>query len=401
MITPEKIDEWIHETEERPSSASLIIRFIGNRLKDLTKWNEELQAENLSLRTEKKVEEYEKRIAALEYQIGLLKRQLGEEIVIPDQFPVIESPLVAVIKTVSIIIYNSQGMVLRFEISLPDLAANTPIGNFVGEVSLANLPIRLLAVHNNEEMLFAFDSGRTITMPVTTIPNVDRQQINWQQAYLQPPLGTEELAFIKPVGRMALSEYCVQVSRKGCVKKIKESLFETYLGKSYIGTGIKSPPDKTCELVLCGKNDRLVLVSKEGFLQCIDVDPLPTTIEEVIRLNVTDHVITAFTTSPHLLADHSLLFITHHGKVIQRQQDWLELASSFKTKGQAVFSQARREAGESLIASVPAKSDAWGIALGSDGVLICHSIRDILDSGALLGRDTKMSILGFATFLQG
>jgi len=55
VITPEKIDEWIHEAEERPSSASLIIRFIGNRLIDLAKWNDELQADNLALRSEKKV----------------------------------------------------------------------------------------------------------------------------------------------------------------------------------------------------------------------------------------------------------------------------------------------------------------------------------------------------------
>jgi DNA gyrase/topoisomerase IV subunit A len=398
LITPEKIDEWIHEAEERPSSASLIIRFIGNRLNDLTKWNDELQAENLALRTEKKVEEFEKRIATLEYQIGLLKRQLGGEVVLPEQLAVTEALIDADTRPINLLIYNPLGQVLRFDMSLSDLAANKQIGNFSSEVAPANLPVQLLVVHKNEEMLFVFDSGRTISMPVTSIPVVDNDHMDWQQAYLQPPLGTEELAILKPVGRMALSDYCVQVSRKGCVKKIKESLFETYLGKSYIGTGIKSTPDKTCELVLCHKADRLVLVSKEGFLQCIEVDPLPSTIEEVIRLGITDHIITTFATDQDLLVDHSLVFITKNGKVIQRKPDWIELANSFKTKGQAVFSQERREAGVRLVATALVKEDAWGVALHSDGGLVCHQVRHIIDSGTLLSGDSRVSILGFAIY---
>ena len=80
MISPDKIEEWIREVEERPSSASLILRYIANRLSELASWNEELLAENIELRSGRKVEEYESRIASLEYQVGLLKRQLGGEV---------------------------------------------------------------------------------------------------------------------------------------------------------------------------------------------------------------------------------------------------------------------------------------------------------------------------------
>jgi hypothetical protein len=63
MINPDQIEEWIHEVEQRPSSAGLIIEYISRRLRDLTARNEELLAENISLRMGKKVEEYESRIA--------------------------------------------------------------------------------------------------------------------------------------------------------------------------------------------------------------------------------------------------------------------------------------------------------------------------------------------------
>jgi DNA gyrase/topoisomerase IV subunit A len=197
---------------------------------------------------------------------------------------------------------------------------------------------------------------------------------------------------------MALYEFCIQVSRKGCVKKIKESLFETYLAKSYIGTGIKSAPDKTCELVLCGKNDRLLLVSKEGFLQCLEVDPLPTTIEAILRLNITDHIINAFIVGTGDSSESSLLFVTQNGKVIQRDPEWLETASSYKTKGQPVFSQERREAGTRLVGAALARNEDWGITLRSDGRLILHTVGDLIGSGNLLSEEPGVSILGFTIF---
>ena len=398
MITTEKIDEWIHEAEERPSSAQQIIRFIGNRLNDLTKWNEELQAENLELRTGRKVEEFEERIATLEYQIGLLKRQLGGEVVLPSEYILVESSPGLNANSVNLLIYHLQGQVLRVETLISESFSGTKIGHFIGEVAPANLPLRLIAVHSNEEMLFAFDSGRTVTMPTTALPVLDYDRLDWQQAFLQPPFGTEELAFIQSIGRMALFEYCIQVSRKGCVKKIKEALFETYLGKSYIGTGIKSPPDKTCELVLCGKNDHLILVSKEGYLQCWEVDPLPTTIEEMLRLSITDHIISAFAIDPQASTESSFLFITQNGKVIQRHPDWLEISNSYKTKGQPIFSRERRESGIRLVGAALARDDDWAISLHSDGKLAFNKVGDLIGSGTLLSGESNVSILGFAIF---
>ena len=401
MITPKKIDEWIHEAEERPSSASLIIRFIGNRLIDLAKWNEELQAENLALRAGNKVEEYEERIASLEYQTGLLKRQLGGEVVFPDQPSFMIPSAGTTPKNVNLLIYHTQGQALRIEKPRSKLVSGDKFGNISGDIAPGNLPLRLLAVHSHEELLFAFDSGRTVTMPVTAIPVTNPDQLNWQVSFLQPPLGTEELAFIHPVARMALSEFCIQVSRKGCVKKIKETLFASYLGKSYIGTGVKSSPDKTCDLVFSGKNDRLVLVSKEGFLICLEIGPLPTTIEEVLRLSITDHIIAAFTVPAGNIAESSLLFITQNGKIIQRHPDWLGIASSFKTKGQSIISQERREAGVQLVGAALASNEDWVIALRSDGQLILNKVNELMGSGTLMSGEPDITLLGITTFNAG
>jgi hypothetical protein len=93
-----------------------------------------------------------------------------------------------------------------------------------------------------------------------------------------------------------------------------------------------------------------------------------------------------------------LLFITQNGKVIQRHPDWLEVASSFKVKGQAVFSQERRESGIRLVAATLAKDEDWGIALRSDGRFTFHKVSDLIGSGSLLSGESGITILGFTIF---
>jgi DNA gyrase/topoisomerase IV subunit A len=396
VITPDKIEEWIREAEERPSSASLIIRFIGNRLLDLTKTNEELQTENLALRTEKKVEEFEERIANLEYQSTLLKRQLSGEL--PDRSTPVTAPASTEPVNLNLLIYNTQGQVLRIEKPASSLISGGKLGHISDEVNPSNFPTRILAVHNHEELLFAFDSGRTVTMPVTAIPENNSDHLDWQQSYLQAPLGTEELAFIQPVARMALYDYCIQISRKGCVKKIKEPLFESYVGKSYIGTGIKSPPDKTFGLVFSGKTDHIVLVSKEGYLLCLEIGPLPMTIEEVLRLNITDHIITSFTFDKGIASNASMLFVTQNGKVIHRHQEWLDVATSYKTKGQSLFSQDRRDAGVKLVGAALVRDDEWGFSLRSDGEFTTNKVKELIGTGVILSGEPGITILDFTTF---
>ena len=373
MITPEKIEEWIREAEERPFSGPLIIRFIASRLSDLTKWNEELLAENIELRSGKKAEEYERRIANLEYQVELLKRQLGGEVVLADAPP-------APVETTNLLLYTPQGQVLRVE--LPP-QAEWKSGGVAGcfAAGLDDLQTRLLAASSQEELLLAFDTGRTVTLAVRDLPAASDKTLRWEQAFVQAPVGSEELATILPIGRMSLFDSCVQISRRGFVKKIKEGQFETYIGKAYIGSGVKLPADKGCGLVLCKADDRLVMISQEGFVLSLEVSRLPLTIEETIRLGISDHVMTTFT----VRQKPSILIITQNGKAIHREAGWLENAATLKAKGQAAFSQERRQAGVRVAGAVAADSEDWGAALHSDGQITLHKISDLISAGSLGG----------------
>ena len=67
MISSDQIEDWIHEIEERPASAGVILRSIAARLVELDKWNNELLSDNIELRSGNRVEEYEARVAALEH----------------------------------------------------------------------------------------------------------------------------------------------------------------------------------------------------------------------------------------------------------------------------------------------------------------------------------------------
>ena len=103
MSFSNKIDEWIKEAETRPESASLIVKLIAKRLRELTERNEELLAENIALQNGTRVEEYQQRIVHLEYQLGLLKRRFGR-----DDISLVEpAPDSVETSTLNLLVYNA------------------------------------------------------------------------------------------------------------------------------------------------------------------------------------------------------------------------------------------------------------------------------------------------------
>ena len=375
MIKPEKIDEWIKEVEERPASAPNIIRYIAQRLSDLTERNEVLLNENIALRLEKKVEEYESRITNLEYQLEILKRQVGSGIT-PETF---QDPVPGVPRTASLILYNGLGQVLRVEIAPLELASASLVARFSGVVSAEGFQPRLLAVSTQEELLFVFDSGRAVTAPVSAVPSSDQGGLDWEKAFLQEPRGSEELATILPIAKMTLAELCIQTSRRGFVKKLGGSFFESCVSNSYVGTGTKQKQDKTCSLVLCGKSDLFVMISKEGRAFTMEANKLPITIEPVFQIGAIDHIVTTFTVTnkPYLM------LITNSGKAVFRETQWLEQANTFRTQGQPIFSKARRDSGTWIVGARTVDENEWGAALTSEGVLTFHRVRDLFENGSL------------------
>ncbi len=390
MISPDKIDEWIHEVEERPSSAALIIRYIANRLSELTSREEELAAENIELLNGRRVEEYESRIASLEYQLELLKRQLGGEIVLPNEAP--SAP--AIHETLSLLVYNPLGKVLRLEIEPGELVSGKVLGRIAGEVAEVGLLPSVLATVTHEELLFVFDSGRTVAHPAMQLPPATGERLDWGQAFLEEPRIKEELAAIQPIARMPLYDLCIQASRKGYIKKIKMQTFTSHLEEDYIGSGVKMPADKTCGLAFAHQADTFVMVSQEGYIFSMPAERLPAGIEEVIHLGISDHIVSAFMVNK----EPSIVFITQNGKAVNRDTSWLEPANSFKSKGQALLSKERREAGIRIVGAAPVDEAAWGLFLLADGALRVYALKDLLAAGSLDEGQASSQVVGFSQF---
>ena len=379
MITPDKIDEWIKEVENNPSSAPLIIRYIANRLRELTSRNEELLNENIALQIGKRVEEYERHIAHLEYQLELLRRHFDGEL------PSSES-LVAqqdAISASQVMIYNGAGQICRIEVDFDDLENGVVLGTLRGAMHPGDAPLRLLAVPPGEELMFLFTSGRVAILPATSIapaiPSLGESCHLDQLPVPDEPRGGEILACLAPVSKMALAEFFVQISRKGYIKKINAGMTESILANHYIGTGIKLPADQTFEIALCSNDDRLILISHQGYLLPIQTRQVPYAIEEALRLSISDHLVAAFVDRP----GKTILVTTQVGKLVHRTPESFETVSSLKTHGQAVFSKARREQGVRVIGAASVGDDDWGIALHQDGRITAHRMQGLFDSGTI------------------
>jgi DNA gyrase/topoisomerase IV subunit A len=390
LISPNKIDEWIREVEARPTSAELIIRYIANRLSELAARDEELVAQNIELLSGRKVEEYESRIASLEYQLELLKRQLGGEVILPSEVPSREP----IQEKIDVLLYNPLGQVLRLEMNPMELTSGQMISKIEGEIIPGGMPPALLTTTSQEELLFIFDTGRTVRRPVTQVPLLGEEAPDWQKAFLEEPRVKEELAAIHPIGKMPLFELCIQASRRGYVKKMKTSFFTAHLEEDYIGGGVKVRADKTCGLTFANKDDLFVLVSKEGYIFSMQADRLPSAIEDVIQLGITDHIVSAFIVGQK----PSLLFITQNGKAVHREAGWLEPANSFKTKGQAILSKERRGAGIRMAGAAPVDETDWAIVLQADGSLTANKVDDLIARGSVGADQATNPILDLSAF---
>ena len=389
MFPSEKIEEWILEVTERPTSAPLVIQFIANRLNELSKWNEELRAENIALRTEKRVQEYEQQINHLTYQLELLKRQFGGEL--PD-----DEIIAAASRTVdplNLLIYDEQGRIARLELDSANLTVGNLIGNFHG-LPQNGEPPRLLVVPSSEELLCVFTSGRIAPLPVLSIPRIEAvsDPQEWQQIQIlhEPSLG-EALASLMPVSKMALADFFVQVSRRGFTKKIRMALVASIMENLYIGTGVKLAGDQTMDVILAHNADRYILVSVEGYLQAVTAEMLSFAVEEAVRLNATDHLVAAHTLTP----EKSVVVMTQIGKAIHRTAESVELAEALKRKGKPLYSKARREKGVRVVGSGVVDGDDWGLALHQGGEISLHAMQSIFESGTI---PTDHEILAFVTF---
>ena len=378
----DKIDEWMKEAEERPESAITIVRLIARRLRELTERDEELLAENIALQNGTRVEEYQKRIAHLEYQLDLLKRRfsLGDNIVLEEAVESVE------ISRLNLLVYNSYGRIIRVDMDTDTQA----IGRIIDQTVNDREPPRLLGIPSNEDVLLLFTSGRVSTHKVSDIPFVDIGGTwTWEQAALQDePRAGEFLARIMPFSHLPLSDFFLQVSRRGCVKKTMTSMAQSVLSNYYLGKGTIQKSDQPLDVTLCQKQDRFSFVTYEGKLLGLDVDELSYGEEERIRLPATDFVVASFIAP----SDQTMLFITQNGKVIQRESNNLELSKSPLAKGQALISPSRLEQGVRFIGAACVKDEERVAVLDAEGNLRVHLAESMAGTGSIEAGGLILSI---------
>ena len=377
-----KIDEWMREAETRPESAVTIVKLVSKRLRELTERNEELLTENIALQNGTRVEDYQKRIAHLEYQLDLLRRRFGA-----DESLLVDLPGTAMeTAALSLLAYNTYGRVLRLEVD----SNMKGLGRIADETLPASEQPRLLAVPSNEEVLLLFTSGRVSTCSVSNIPAVECGGTwTWNEAALpDEPRAGEFLACIMPISRLPLSEFFLQVSRRGCVKKTMTSMAQSILGNHYLGKGTLQKSDQSFGVTLCLKKDLFVFVTIEGKLLGLDVDELSYSAEDRIKLTASDYVIASFL--PH--ADESMLFLTQTGKVLHREYESLELSKSALAKGQPLISPARLEQGVRFIGAASVRDADRVAVLDSQGNLNMHVAESIVGAGSVDAEGLILSI---------
>lgn len=374
MSFTKKIDEWMKEAEERPESAITIVKLVAKRLRELTERNEELLTENIALQNGTRVEEYQKRIAHLEYQLDLLKRRFDADESLLTELPADSGEP----STLNLLIYNTYGRVLRVEIN-SDVQS---LGRIVDETLPTSEQPRLLVVPSNEEVLLLFTSGRVNTCTVESIAAMEAGgEWMWNTAALpDEPRAGEFLACIMPISQLPLSEFFLQVSRRGCVKKTMTSMAQSILGNHYLGKGTLQKSDQPFDVILCRKMDLFTaFVTIEGKMLGLDINELSYSAEERIKLTASDYVIASFIPS----ANGYMLFVTQTGKVIQREPASFELSKSPLAKGQALIPTLRLEQGVRFVGAASVRDEDRIVVLDSKGNINIHEAGSIMGAGSV------------------
>jgi DNA gyrase/topoisomerase IV subunit A len=211
----------------------------------------------------------------------------------------------------------------------------------------------------------------------------------WEQAALpNEPHAGEQLACLLPISQLPLSEFFLQVSRRGCTKKALTSMSESILNNHFIGQGTLQKSDQPLDLTLARKKDRAVLVTYEGKMMAFDVENLSYATEERIRLSATDYVVGSFI----MPADTSLLCVTQTGKVIHRDNKNVETSKSSTSKGQPLIPPSRLEQGTRFMGAAAVKDSDQVAILDAAGRINIHNVAEMTGSGSVSTEGLILSI---------
>ena len=172
------------------------------------------------------------------------------------------------------------------------------------------------------------------------------------------------------------------------MKKTMTSMAQSILGNHYLGKGTLQKSDQPFDVRLSLKKVLFAFVTFEGKLLGLNVDDLPYSVEDRIKLTASDYVIASFV--PH--AEESMLFFTQTGKVIHRERESLELSKSSLAKGQALISPARLDQGVRFIGAAAVRESDQIVVLDAKGNLKVHAAEAVTGSGSIEADGLILSI---------
>jgi DNA gyrase/topoisomerase IV subunit A len=350
VIKPSKIQEWIEEIEDRPLAAPFIVRTLSARVIELDKINEELRAENISLRSGHKTEEYERRIAELEYQIELLKRQVSD------------GSLALFSSQALLFIYDTEGRLVTCEFSPAALVHNQVLASIQGFSAPHRDDIHILAVDAQEELLLQFDSGRIETRKAEDLPHSQSSVTNWEQAFQIEMRSGERLIGIQPITNAPLKAGCIQISRKGLARHIPQDYFQSFLQEQNLGKGVRTAADQPLNLVLGNPTDIYVLVSRSGYISALPVQALSITLGETIKLDMKDYLVSAFIIHP----EEDLVCVLESGEIYLQKNPWNDPEDADGSKRRLLLGGARAS-GVQMVGAGAASTESWVLSLTRKG----------------------------------
>ncbi len=377
MITRKQIEEWMQEAELRPGSAPQLINILGERLQLLAQRNEELLSETIQLRDGTRVEELEAQLAMLEGQLDLLKRRYGRLEEGGEEEPA------------CLVLYRDDGRVLQLSLDPAVFKHAGQIATFTIDAEAAEHAYGLLVTHAEDELLALFASGRVATFGVNALPAVSANGSDWTNGYQADTRGSDNLRGLLPTAALPLHDYCVQVSRRGWVKRTMREHFQSYIEKDFIGSGVKVKADEPFGLFFANASDQAVLVSQQGSLLSLPVSFLPYNPEESIKLGVSDHLIDAF----NLGKEQRLMLVTNHGHIVVRETGSITPSETLKVKGQQLIPPGRIGSGTRAVALAPWHAQDWLAVLTSTGRLLLFQAARAAEDGRLTGLTDQETVL--------
>jgi DNA gyrase/topoisomerase IV subunit A len=211
----------------------------------------------------------------------------------------------------------------------------------------------------------------------------------WEEAALpDEPRAGETLVCIAPFSHLPVSDFFLQVSRRGNVKRTMTSMAQNVLSNHYIGKGALKKADQPFDLTLCNAGARLAFVTYEGKLLGLEIDDLSYTIEARITMSASDYVIASFLPRP----EDALIFVTQMGKVLHRAGSVIETTKSAAAKGQALISANRLGQGVRFMGAAAVQDSDRVAVLDAGGQVVIYEANAMTGSGSIGSGELILSI---------